>query len=97
MATTPNSTHRMLLTLTEPEHLRLLDSLAILDMFNNRFEQGDIQKTLWAMLKESIGSEMGDDMYAEDRMRAFDLYEQICELVPHLPLIMQCLMKLEKY
>lgn len=97
MATTPNGVQRLLLTITEPEHLRLLDGLAILDTFNNRFERGDIQKTLWAMLKESIGSEMGDNTYAEDRMRAFDLYEYICELVPHLPLIMQCLMKLEKY
>ncbi len=95
MATT--TTHRMLLTITEPEQLRLLDSIAVLEAFNNRFEQGDVQKTLWNMLRESVGSESGGDWFAEDRMRALELYEYVCELVPYLPNILQCLAKLEKY
>ncbi len=91
------TTHiRMTLSITEADQHRLLDGLGVLEMFTNAYEPQDIQQTLWCMLKESVGSEAGGDWFPDDRMRALDMYEQLCQLVPYLSLITKCLMQMEK-
>ncbi len=90
------STTLLRLNLPAPDHHHLQDSMAVLESFVRGYEPQDIQEHLWRMLKESVGSEAGGEWFAEDRMRALDLYEDLCLLAPHLHFLYKCLQQLVK-
>lgn len=91
-----SSTTQLRITLPITDHQHLQDSIAVLESFTRGYQPQDVQEHLWRMLKESVGSEAGGDWFPEDRMRALDLYEDLCLLAPHLHFLFKCLKQMER-